>query len=73
MEPHVERMLHEQEELTDKLIKLGSFITENPIFDTLSNDEQSDMYLQLQTMSMYNTILTRRIERAKEKEENNKD
>ena len=65
-------MLKEQEELTDRMIKIGNFISENPIFDTLPKEEQSDIYLQLQTMSMYNTILTRRIERAKEKEENNK-
>ena len=73
MEPHVERMLKEQEELTDRMIKLGNFISENPIFDTLSKDEQSDMYLQLQSMSMYNTILSRRIERASEKEKDSKD
>ena len=64
MKPHVERMVNEQKELCEKIEKLGAFISENPIFDTLAKEEQYDMHLQLQAMSMYNAVLLNRIERA---------
>lgn len=64
MAPHVERMVNEQKELCEKIEKLGAFISENPIFDTLAEEEQYDMHLQLQAMSMYNDVLMNRIKRA---------
>ena len=63
MRPHVERMLNEQLELCDKIAKLGDFISKNPIFDTLSKDEKSDMMLQFNAMTMYRDILQHRIDR----------
>ena len=64
MEQHVERMLNEQVELCEKIVKLGQFITENKIFDTLSKDEKYDMRLQFDSMTMYRDILKHRIDRA---------
>ena len=66
MEQHVERMLNEQNELCEKIEKLGKFITKNPIFDKLSKDEQYDMLLQHKAMAMYRDILQHRIDRAME-------
>ena len=63
MRPHVERMLNEQVELCDKITKLGEFISQNPIFDTLSKDEKYDMMLQFNAMTMYRDILQHRIDR----------
>ena len=64
MAPHVERMLNEQNELCEKTEKLAKFISENSIFETLSAEEQYDMHLQLQAMSMYSAVLQHRIDRA---------
>ena len=57
-------MVNEQKELCERTEKLGAFISENPIFGTLSEEEQYDMHLQLQAMSMYNAVLSNRIKRA---------
>lgn len=57
-------MVNELKELSEKIEKLGAFISENPIFDKLSAEEQYDMHLQLQAMSMYNAVLAHRIKRA---------
>ena len=64
MEPHVERMFKEQSELCEKIYKLGEFISKNPIFDKLSKDEQYDMKLQLDAMTMYSNVLQHRLDRA---------
>ena len=64
MEPHVERMLVEERELREKIQKLAEFITNNPIFGKLSEDEQADMKSQLAAMSIYADILSKRIERV---------
>ena len=63
MRPHVERMLNEQVELREKIATLGEFISQNPIFDNLSKDEQYDMKLQHKVMTMYRDILQHRIDR----------
>ena len=63
MEQRVERMLNEQKELCEKMAKLGEFISKNPIFDTLSNDEKYDLLLQYKAMSMYRDVLQHRIDR----------
>lgn len=63
MGQHVERMLNEQVELCEKILKLGEFITQNPIFSTLSKDEQYDMKLQFDVMTIYRDILQHRIDR----------
>lgn len=65
MEQHVEIMLNEQVELCEKIVKLGDFISKNPIFDNLSKDEQYDMKLQHKSMTMYMDVLQHRIDREK--------
>jgi hypothetical protein len=57
-------MLKEQTELCEKIEKLGEFISKNPIFDTLSKDEQYDMKLQLGAMELYSSVLQHRLDRA---------
>ncbi len=64
MEPHVERMFKEQTELCEKVEKLGAFISENQIFGNLPKEEQYDMKLKLEAMTMYSTILQNRLDRA---------
>lgn len=57
-------MLVEHKELQDKIAKLEMFISENPVFNNLTYDEQCDMRIQLSAMQTYLIVLTRRIERA---------
>ena len=64
MKQHVERMLNEQEELCDKIAKLGDFISHSQVYDNLSKDEKYDMLLQHKAMTMYSNILQNRIDRA---------
>ena len=66
MEQHVERMLNEQKELCEKIGKLGNFISQNTIFDKMSNDEKYDMILQFEAMRIYSNVLQHRIDRAME-------
>lgn len=58
-------MLNEQKELREKTEKLSAFISGNSIFETLPDEEQYDMMLQVQAMSMYSYVLQHRIDRAK--------
>ena len=64
MEPHVERMLVEHKELKQKVEKLDAFIGTNPIFKSLSEEEQRDMRLQFRAMMIYLDVLMTRIRRA---------
>ena len=69
MEQHVERMLNEQIELCEKIVKLGDFISHSPIYDNMSKDEQYDMMLQFNAMTIYRDILQHRIDRAESQKE----
>lgn len=64
MEPHVERMTHFLTELNDLVVKLVTFVENNPTFKSLPLEEQYDMRLLLQFMMMYKEILRNRIGRA---------
>ena len=64
LNPHVQRMLIERAELNKKVILLKAFMEENPIFGTLSVEEQKDMVDQYKHMVEYKTVLERRIKRA---------
>lgn len=63
---HVERMVKELVELSDKVEKLGKF-TEGSVFSGLPMIERQDMMEQLHAMTMYETVLTRRLQRAQDK------
>lgn len=59
--PHVQRMIDEQIDLSDKLGKLEAFILANPVFKQLSKDRQKLMRQQYDAMHLYNGILKERI------------
>ena len=61
MQPHEERVVTEQKELGDKLVKLREFIASNPIFQKLPPDQQERLKTQEFHMSMYWRVLGDRI------------
>lgn len=63
---HVDRMIKELVELSDKVEKLGKF-TEGSVFSGLPMIERQDMMEQLHAMTMYEAVLTRRLQRAQDK------
>lgn len=62
----VERMVKELEELSDKVEKLGKF-TEGSAFADLPIQDRQDLMEQLHAMTIYQAILTRRLQRAQDK------
>lgn len=62
MQPHVQRMIDEQKELSDKVGKLEAYILSNPHFKTLDNHRQRLMRQQYDAMNLYRQILAERIE-----------
>lgn len=62
--PHVQRMIDERNELSNRAQKLYNFINSNRIFETLSSEEQEDMRNQLESMTKYLESLERRLKRA---------
>jgi len=63
MLPHQERVVIEKKELDEKLTKLGLFIRNNGVFQTLLLDDQVLLKDQYETMGRYSLILEKRIER----------
>ena len=63
MEGFKERMVTEHSELSERIIKLSTFINGGEIFNTLDEDGQNDMKEQLRAMIMYRTALERRMRR----------
>lgn len=61
---HVERMIAELKELADRTTKLAKFISENEMFNKLSEHEQKDMRDQLFHMNEYLGFLSSRLSRA---------
>lgn len=61
-QPHQQRVAEEAKELAEKSIKLNDFISNNPFFKTLPEEEQRRMKLQLTTMECYYSILVERME-----------
>jgi hypothetical protein len=62
MDAFKERMLTEQKELVERIVKLSNFINAD-IFQTLEEDEQNDMKEQLRAMVQYRVALERRMRR----------
>lgn len=62
MEPWQERVLAEQDELDDRLAKLESFMLTDQ-FAKLSWEDREDMRDQAQHMTLYRSVLRRRISR----------
>lgn len=61
MEPHQERVIAEQKDLSDKIGKLETFIR-GDIFANIAVDEQVRLYLQLHYMRSYDEVLVARID-----------
>lgn len=61
---YVERMIAELKELADRTTKLAKFISENEMFNKLSEHEQKDMRDQLFHMNEYLGFLSSRLSRA---------
>ena len=59
--PHQKRVIEEQVELETKYTNLKIFITNNPIFKSLNEEEQLRLSSQLKVMEEYNNILKDRI------------
>ncbi len=59
--PHQQRVIDEANDLGDKIVKLTTFVSENPLFKTLSDDEQFRMTKQLVFMDAYFEVLKERI------------
>jgi hypothetical protein len=57
MAPHEQRVVDEKKELDAKIVKLESFIFENPVFSTLWMHEQVNLTKQYKIMMEYSQIL----------------
>ena len=62
MPPHQERVVTEQKELLEKLVKLREFIDSNPVFKKLDYDEQGRLKIQRFIMEQYSAVLLDRID-----------
>lgn len=64
--PHVVRMMEEERELAERVLKLGEFIATNEQYTHLSIEKQSLMRAQLNAMRQYLNVLRDRILLEKE-------
>lgn len=62
MQPHEQRVVTEQKELQDKLVKLDEFM-DGAIFPDLEPEDRKLLILQREYMANYNEILCARVER----------
>jgi len=60
MHPYQERVVHEKEELDEKLSKLRLFFTSS-IFSGLTEDEQERLRVQENAMDKYSQVLGERL------------
>ena len=67
MDSHIDRMIVEHKELTEKIEALNAFIYGNNIFKTLCDLEQARMIKQVAHMEAYAGVLGSRIWVAKSK------
>ena len=61
MSTFLERLQEEQEQLLDKVTKLGDFIEKNPVFLTVSEMQRVLLVTQLNAMKLYLYTLDERI------------
>ena len=66
MQAHQERVIIEQKELAEKIVKLTQFLVNQDNLVKISNMEYKVMYEQIQIMLRYNFILLTRIRNFKE-------
>jgi len=63
MQPHQQRVIDERDELEVKRLALEKFITENPIFKSISVSDGELLCEQFRAMCVYSAILAERIRR----------
>lgn len=61
MSSHIERMIQEREELSEKINKLEDFILNNPVFTSLPECKIVLLQKQFELMVSYEEVLTERI------------
>jgi hypothetical protein len=61
MQNHELRVVNEKIELDEKIVNLGKFISENPVFATLPAEERERLVRQKSCMTEYSDILQERI------------
>jgi hypothetical protein len=72
MLPHQQRVIDERDQLAERLDKLRAFIEANPkngtvsLFQSLDEQERNDLQSQANYMTMYLSVLYRRIARFTE-------
>jgi len=72
MLPHQQRVIDERDQLAERLDKLRAFIEANPkngtvsLFRSLDEQERNDLQSQANYMTMYLSVLYRRIARFTE-------
>lgn len=64
VEPHVQRMQEEADELRERMSKLSIFIDGANAFQRLDPEDQLLLRLQLSSMHTYESVLTARLKRA---------
>lgn len=62
MEDYQKRVLKEREELGTRLDALADFISGSKLFPTLHEDEKDRLKRQLDSMQVYYTVLTERMD-----------
>lgn len=67
MQDFLKRVINEREELNNRLVKLNKFLSSD-IFSRLSTEEQSLLEKQSETMEVYLSILDKRINYYRNKE-----
>ena len=60
---HVQRMVTEEVELRERMMRLGAFI-EGGVFSNLASADRQLLRIQLMAMSTYQTVLVARLVRA---------
>lgn len=63
LQPHQQRVVDEKTELDDKINKLSSFISENPIYGKLPEIDQELLSKQYSVMQEYSDLLAHRVAR----------
>lgn len=66
MLPHQERVISEQKELAEKIIKLTIFLTDLDHVNLMDQEEWKRLHMQLEIMTEYSIILVSRIRDFKE-------
>ena len=62
LQPHQQRVVDEATELSDKLVKLQSFIDESSIYQNIDSTQQTLLRAQAGAMRAYLEVLNLRIE-----------